>query len=122
MRSPRTGPKDLGRAGEEAACRHLLGKNYEIVARGFRMFRGEIDIVARDGTTLVFVEVKARADDSHGRPEESVTPGKQRQLRKIAQGYLVAHPAPGVDCRFDVIAILFRGADDYRLEHFVDAF
>jgi putative endonuclease len=117
-----SGPQDLGRAGEEIACRHLAGKGYEIVARGFRMFRGEIDIVARDGGTLVFVEVKTRADESFGRPEEAVTPAKQRQLRKIAQGYLVAHPAPGVDCRFDVVAILLRGPDDCRLEHFVDAF
>ncbi|MBE0713577.1 MAG: YraN family protein, partial [Candidatus Aminicenantes bacterium] len=68
---------------------------------------GEIDIVARDGTTLVFVEVKARADESFGRPEESVTPGKQRQIRKIAQGYLVQNPLGGDACRFDVISILF---------------
>jgi len=117
-----SGPNDLGRAGEEIACRHLLGEGYEILARGFRMFRGEIDIVALDGKTLVFVEVKTRADESFGRPEESVTPGKQRQLRKIARGYLLAHPAQDVDCRFDVIAILVRGPDDYRLEHFIDAF
>jgi putative endonuclease len=118
----KAGPKDLGRTGEEIACRRLRERGYEIVARGFRWSRGEIDIVARDGGTLVFVEVKTRADESHGRPEEAVTPGKQRQLRRIAQAYLVAHPAPGVDCRFDVIAILYRGPDDYRFEHFVDAF
>ena len=112
----------FGLAGEEIACRYLLGKKYEILARRFRMFRGEIDIIARDGATLVFVEVKTRADESHGRPEESVTPGKQRQIRRIAQGYLLEHPSPGVDCRFDVIAILFRGPNDHRLEHFVDAF
>jgi len=112
----------LGRAGEDIACEYLERKNYTIVARGFRLFRGEIDIVARDGDTLVFVEVKTRADESHGRPEESVTPGKQRQIRRIAQGYLVTHPAPGVNCRFDVVSILYRAPDDYRLEHFVDAF
>jgi putative endonuclease len=112
----------LGRAGEDIACEYLEGKKYEIVARGFRLFRGEIDIIARHGDVLVFVEVKARADESHGRPEESVTPGKQRQIRRIAQGYLLANPCPGTDCRFDVIAILFRGPDDYRLEHFIDAF
>jgi putative endonuclease len=122
MKDRKTTAKDLGRAGEDIARRYLAGKGYEIVARGFRMFRGEIDIIARNGARLVFVEVKARADESHGRPEESVTPAKQSQLRKIAQGYLAAHPSPGVDCRFDVIAILFHGPDDYRLEHFVDAF
>jgi putative endonuclease len=122
MTAPKRPTQAMGLDGEEIACRYLLGKKYEIVARRFKMLRGEIDIVARDGETLVFVEVKARADESHGRPEESVTPAKQRQLRKIAQGYLVAHPSPCVDCRFDVIAILFHGPDDYRLEHFVDAF
>jgi putative endonuclease len=122
MTAPGKATQALGRSGEEIACRYLIDKKYEILARGYRMFHGEIDIIARDRETLVFVEVKARADESHGRPEESVTPGKQRQVRKIAQGYLLEHPSPGVDCRFDVIAILFRGPDDYRLEHFVDAF
>lgn len=122
MTAARRPTQETGRAGEEIACRHLVAKGYAIVERRFRMFGGEIDIVARDGEKLVFVEVKARADESHGRPEESVTPGKQRQIRKIAQGYLMAHPCGDVDCRFDVIAILFRGADDCRLEHFVDAF
>ncbi len=112
----------LGRAGEDIACAYLRRKKYTILARSFRLFRGEIDIIAKDGETLVFVEVKARADESHGRPEESVTPGKQRQIRKIALGYLVENPLGDVACRFDVIAVLFRGADDYRLEHFVDAF
>jgi putative endonuclease len=112
----------LGSSGEDIACRYLERKRYEIIARGYRMLRGEIDIVARDGRTLVFVEVKARADESHGRPEEAVTPAKQRQIRRIAQGYLLEHPAPGVDCRFDVIAILFRDDGEPRIEHFVDAF
>ena len=122
MTAPGKPTQAMGRDGEEIACRYLLGKKYEILARRFRMFRGEIDIVARDGATLVFVEVKARTDESYGRPEEAVTPGKQRQIRRIAQGYLVANPNPGADCRFDVIAILFRGPNDHRLEHFVDAF
>ncbi|RPJ01343.1 MAG: YraN family protein [Candidatus Aminicenantes bacterium] len=112
----------MGLDGEEIACRYLIGKKYDILARRFKMFRGEIDIVARDGETLVFIEVKTRADESHGRPEEAVTPGKQRQVRRIAQGYLVVNPNPGIDCRFDVVAILFRGPDKYRLEHYVDAF
>lgn len=122
MTAVRKSTQALGRAGEDIACEYLLKKSYVILTRRFRMFRGEIDIIARDGRTLVFVEVKARADESYGRPEESVTPGKQRQIRKIAQGYLVANPSGGLDCRFDVISILFRGADGIRLEHFVDAF
>jgi putative endonuclease len=112
----------LGLRGEEIACAYLEKKKYTIVTRRFRLFHGEIDIVARDGTTLVFVEVKARADESFGRPEEAVTPGKQRQIRKIAQGYLVKSPLGDAACRFDVISILFDDGDGYRLEHFVDAF
>ncbi|MCK7484048.1 MAG: YraN family protein [Candidatus Moduliflexus flocculans] len=112
----------MGLVGEELACDHLRKKGYIIVERGFRMVRGEIDVVARDGDTLVFVEVKTRADESYGRPEESVTPAKQRQIRRIAQGYLVARSLGEVPCRFDVVAILYRGPEDYRLEHFVDAF
>ena len=112
----------LGLRGEEIACAYLKKKKYAIVTRRFRMFHGEIDIIARDGATLVFVEVKARADESFGRPEESVTPGKQRQIRKIAQGYLVENPLGDVACRFDVISILFGDGNGYRLEHFVDAF
>jgi putative endonuclease len=122
MKPSRRAPRALGLSGEDLACRYLERKKYEILARGYRLFRGEIDIVARDGETLVFVEVKARADESHGRPEEAVTLGKQRQIRRIARGYLLEHPSPGVNCRFDVIAILFRGRDDVRLEHFIDAF
>jgi len=120
--APKRPTQAMGLDGEEIACRYLIGKKYDILARRFKMFRGEIDIVALDGETLVFIEVKTRADESHGRPEEAVTPGKQRQIRRIAQGYLVANPSPGVDCRFDVVAILFRGPDDCRLEHFIDAF
>ena len=112
----------LGLAGEEIACAYLRRKNYTILARSFRLLRGEIDIIAKDGETLVFVEVKARADESHGRPEESVTPGKQRQIRRIALGYLAENHAGDVPCRFDVIAILLREGDDPRLEHFIDAF
>jgi len=112
----------LGLRGEEIACAYLKKKNYAIVTRRFRLFRGEIDIIARDGQTLVFVEVKARADESFGRPEESVTLGKQRQIRKIALGYLVENPLGDAGCRFDVISILFGDGDRYRLEHFLDAF
>lgn len=122
MTDARRTTRALGQAGEDIACAYLEGKKFTIVERGFRMFRGEIDIIARDGGTLVFVEVKTRADETHGRPEESVTPGKQRQIRRIARGYLLEHPFGDAGCRFDVVSILYRGPDDVRLEHFIDAF
>jgi putative endonuclease len=112
----------VGRSGEEIALKYLLRKKYQIVETGFRLFRGEIDIIARDGRTLVFVEVKMRTSGAYGRPEEAVTPGKQQQIRKVAQGYLLKRRLGDVDCRFDVIAIRQQGQDGLAIEHFEDAF
>lgn len=112
----------LGKSGEDCAVDYLKSKNYLIVERGFRLFRGEIDIIAYDGTTLVFVEVKARKDDRYGPPEESVTPFKQQQIRKIAQGYVAMKKLEKVACRFDVISIVFASNDNFILKHFPDAF
>jgi putative endonuclease len=122
MTGPGTNNRRLGRLGEELALAFLRKKKFVILETGFRMFRGEIDIVARDNGTLVFVEVKARASGRFGRPEESVTPAKQAQIRKLAQGYLTAHGLSDTPCRFDVIAV--RRLDDGRLDiaHFPDAF
>ncbi|MBM3284778.1 MAG: YraN family protein, partial [Candidatus Aminicenantes bacterium] len=78
----------LGRSGEQAAIDYLKSKKYSIVERGFRFHRGEIDIIAYDKNTLVFVEVKTRQSREFGLPEESVTPAKQAQLRRLAEAYL----------------------------------
>jgi len=122
MSHDRHTPRDLGRRGEELAAAYLIRNGLEIVERGFRVFRGELDIVARDGDTLVFVEVKARADESFGRPEEAVTPAKQRQIRRLATGYLIERRLGDVPCRFDVVAVLFQDDGSHRLTHFRDAF
>lgn len=115
-------PRALGQRGEEIASDHLKKNGFEIIERGFRLFRGEIDIIARDRDTLVFVEVKARADETFGRPEDSVTPAKQRQIRRIAMGYLIERRLGDIPCRFDVISILFDDDGSPRLVHFRDAF
>lgn len=86
------------------------------------MFRGEIDIVAYDQKTLVFVEVKARKSRKFGSPEESVTPSKQRQIKKIAQGFLVKNNLQDVECRFDVISLLFTEEEGFSIQHIKDAF
>jgi len=114
--------QDVGLEGEAIALKYLRRKKYAIVETRFRFLRGEIDIVARDGDTLVFVEVKMRTGRGYGRPEESVTPGKQRQIRKVAKGYLLLRHPGDVACRFDVIAIRPDGERSYTIEHFVDAF
>jgi putative endonuclease len=112
----------LGRRGEELALEYLRRKGYRIEERGYRLFRGEIDIVARHGDTLVFVEVKARATTEFGLPEEAVTRAKQAQIRKIARGFLVERDLGEPDCRFDVLAILVPGNGDPVITHYEDAF
>ncbi len=115
----------MGRLGEGIALRYLRKKKYVILETGYRLLRGEIDIIARDGRTLVFIEVKTRTRDGYGRPEESVTPAKQQQIRKVAQGYLIKHRLGDIDCRFDVIALIADrdgDGDEFILEHFHNAF
>ena len=87
------------------AVAHLERLGYTIHRRNYRFHRGEIDIVAQDGDTLVFVEVKTRASKSFGDPEEAVTFRKMSQIRKIALGYLSERRGGDRECRFDVIAV-----------------
>jgi putative endonuclease len=115
-------PHELGRLGEEFAVNYLTKKSYRIVDRGFRLFRGEIDIIAYEGQTLVFVEVKTRMDTEFGAPEEYVTPAKQRQIRKIAEGYLAIKALADIECRFDVISLLCDENEGFQIQHFRDAF
>ncbi len=112
----------LGLRGEEIALEYFRRKGYRIVERGFRLFRGEIDIIARDGETLVFIEVKTRATTEFGLPEEAVTLAKQGQIRKIARGYLVARDLGEPDCRFDVLAILVPEDGNPVITHYESAF
>lgn len=113
---------NIGTDSEELAAVYLIGKGYRIIKRNFRFGRnGEIDIVALDGDTLVFIEVKARSSVSFGLPEMAVTPSKQRTLRMVARGYCYVHATIGQECRFDVIAIdLYRRPPEIR--HIVNAF
>jgi putative endonuclease len=112
----------LGRRGEELALEYFRRKGLRIVEGGFRLFRGEIDIIAYDGDTLVFIEVKTRATTEFGLPEEAVTPAKQSQIRKIARGFLIDRGLGEPDCRFDVLAILVPEDGDPVITHYEDAF
>lgn len=115
-------PHSLGRKGEEAAVQYLKKKHYKIWERGFRLYRGEIDIIASHKKTLVFVEVKTRKDPSFGYPEESITPDKIKQIKKIAQGYLTVKKLHNVECRFDVLSLLYDPPNGFSIQHFKDAF
>lgn len=95
----------LGKLGESLAVAELERRGYAIIARRYRTQHGEIDIVAEDGGTLVFVEVKARTSDECGFAVESVTRWKQLQLASMAEEYLVLNHVVDRACRFDVVAI-----------------
>jgi putative endonuclease len=111
-----------GDAAEDRACRHLDRSGFTIVERNFRTRGGEIDIVARKGDVLVFVEVRAREVPDFGTPEESVTPAKRRRIVGAARQYLSkVPPSSWREARFDVIAIEGSG-DAAALRHYPAAF
>jgi len=89
---------------EDLACAHLKASGMRIVARNWRWRGGEVDIVALDGRTLVFVEVKARRGTRFGRPEEAVTQAKRRRLWRTAHAF-VGRNDPEVPIRFDIVAV-----------------
>jgi putative endonuclease len=115
-------PYRLGKEGEEIAHRFLLKKKYRIVEKGFRLFRGEIDVIAFDGQTLVFIEVKTRRGHSAGFPEEAVTAAKQEQIKRIATGYCAKKDLLDVESRFDVISLSYDEKEGFSISHFKDAF
>jgi putative endonuclease len=94
-----------GQRGEDRAVEYLRDRGYSVIERNFRCRLGEIDIVARDGDTLVFVEVRTRTDGRCGTALETITPAKQRRIARVAEFYLTARRAHGAACRFDVIGI-----------------
>jgi putative endonuclease len=95
----------FGKYGEDLACDELERRGYVVVTRGYRTAHGELDIVARDGDYLVFVEVKARQSGSFGDPEEAVTLQKQQRLVWMATDYLARHQLEETPCRFDVVGV-----------------
>ncbi len=116
-------PHELGKEGEKLVANYLTKKKkYEVVERGFRALGGEIDLIAYDQNTLVFIEVKTRKGLEFGHPQEAVTPQKQEQLRKIAQVYLMNKGLENVDCRFDVIGVLFTFSEKPSIVHIENAF
>jgi putative endonuclease len=99
--------QEFGKLGEELAVAELQRRGYAITAQRYRTRCGEIDIVADDRGTLVFIEVKARASAEFGTAAEAVTPWKQRRLARMARDYLTREQVVDRPCRFDVVAIMF---------------
>ena len=113
--------QNLGKTGEDLACRELERRGYAIVARRYRAQRGELDIIARDGATLVFVEVKAREDLRFGDGAEAITALKRRRMARVALDYMARHHVVDCPCRFDVVSIHFEAGQPV-LEVFQNAF
>ena len=97
--------QQMGRDGEALARATLRRAGYEVVEERYRTPLGEIDVIARDGDTLVFIEVKARRDDRYGGGAAAVTSRKQRTITRVAQTYLSRTRLHHLACRFDVVVV-----------------
>jgi len=113
---------DLGSKGEKIAADFLRKKGYTIVCKNFRCRSGEVDIIARQGGVLVFVEVKTRRSASFGSPAAAVTPRKQQQIAKAALEYLARENLFDTEARFDVVSILVAADGEPRIELIQNAF
>ena len=114
--------KLLGDRGERAAAKYLKQQGYRILARQSRSRIGEIDLIALDGETVVFVEVKTRTTQAAGHPTEAITFAKRRQLTRAALGWLKRNKLLEARSRFDVVAITWRPGDSPLIEHIQNAF
>ena len=116
----------VGRFGENVAARHLEAAGMEILARNWRCREGELDLVVRDGSQLVFVEVKTRSSLAFGTPAEAVDRAKSRRIRQLALRWIQVKRDEGATdfwtaLRFDVITVV-RGASGVQVEHLAGVF
>ena len=112
----------LGKEGEDLACRELRRRGYAVLARRYRTRFGEIDIIARDGDTLVFVEVKTRRSGRFGGAVAAVHVRKQRRLINMARSYLMGRRAAELPCRFDVVGVTLAAGAAPVIDVVVNAF
>ncbi len=115
--------RELGEAGEATAQAFLCRRGMKILATNFRCAAGEIDLIGREGNTIVFVEVKTRLSLAFGPPKMAVHIRKQRQIVRAAEWFLAERRLKDVPCRFDVLGVTFPEADESpRIEWVRDAF
>lgn len=114
--------KQEGSKGENKAIEYLINLGYKIIKTNFTFGKvGEIDIIAKDGDTLVFVEVRKRLNNEYGKPEESLTLKKRNKIRKTAEAYLYINKIENIECRFDFIGIE-KENDEITINHIKNAF
>ena len=109
--------KLLGRVGEKKAGEFLRKKGYTILKTNYKTYCGEIDLIAKDGEDIVFIEVKTRSGDDFGAPSEAVTQKKQEKYYKVASEYLQREKKLDSPCRFDVVEI-----ENGEINHIINAF
>jgi putative endonuclease len=115
--------KSLGDRGEDAAARYLKRQGFRVLERGHDSRLGELDIIAVDGRTVVFVEVKTRTSDDAGRPTEAIDDRKQCRMTQAALAYLKAKRLLQTSARFDVVAVTWpKDARKPLIEHYKNAF
>ncbi len=112
---------ETGKIGEHLARTFLESKGFLILEVNWRYRKAELDLIAKDGETLVFIEVKTRSTDLFGQPTESISARKKQLLADAASAYIeqIGHDWA---IRFDVISIIYKSAEHYTIEHFEDAF
>ncbi|MFO8070667.1 MAG: YraN family protein [Polyangia bacterium] len=115
----KTSTRDSGRRGEQLVCERLVERGMRILDRNVSERFAELDIVALDGDTLCFVEVRTRSDDALGHPAETITPTKQRKVRRAAEAYLLRHRIGPMPMRIDVATVVWN---EMRFEYFENAF
>ncbi len=113
--------KDIGNKGEDLAVKFLRQKGYLIVEKNFKTKFGEIDIIAKDNNTIVFVEVKTRTNDYFGYPFEAVDERKRMKLKNLALIFMKKYNKE-FPIRFDIVSILFMSNGNKKIEHIKDAF
>ncbi|MDQ3957902.1 MAG: YraN family protein [Actinomycetota bacterium] len=111
----------LGRSGEDAATALYRDLGFEVVERNYRSGRGEIDLIARRGDTIVFCEVKTRRSDQWGLPSEAVDVAKRARLRKLAAAWMAERKPGYAEVRFDVVSVIVRDGRS-EVTHVPDAF
>ena len=111
----------LGKKGEEVALSYLKSKKYKIIEKNLRNRFGEIDIIAKDKGTLVFIEVKTRTSEAFGTPIQGINERKQERLKQLAMRYLAEKGLIDQEVRFDVLGILQTGKET-KIEHIPNAF
>ncbi|MBI4410786.1 MAG: YraN family protein [Gemmatimonadetes bacterium] len=114
-------PHELGKSGEALAAELLATRAWTILARNYRFGHKEIDLIARQGNVVAFVEVKTRAGRGYGHPLEAVHRLKRREIQTVARSWIARNGRPGDVYRFDAVAVVWEGSGPPVVEHIPDA-